>query len=316
MLCAEDGREPEGWERPAEDRWSVSMSISRTLQLCLPVLRSHGTGKLITSTVGGYANAKKLQQGDERREQLWYSSLKIHSCNDFTNIINMMTQHLKHRTLGLLLLLLTSWTTLCHTCYRISVFPPYFLMVSVFVLFFCCCCFLCRCALCRFSKSFLSERRSPCQGGGLCRRFTRLQRRKSAVFRLITPNYCRPISNITMNLYHPFCCCVYQQEVKQQDFFVGTVRVNGRMDWTMLDSAVSQAFKVRCLRLTARFSAACPRTECAVGIKHVDICDWAVTLNLAHCYFWGSGLLHCGERWDTGITDSFITVGKHNKRGI
>uniref|UniRef100_I3KBN6 Neuron navigator 1 n=1 Tax=Oreochromis niloticus TaxID=8128 RepID=I3KBN6_ORENI len=33
-------------------------------------------------------------------------------------------------------------------------------------------------------------------------------------------------------------------EVKQQDFFVGTVRVNGRMDWVMLDSAVSQAFKV------------------------------------------------------------------------
>uniref|UniRef100_A0A665TCQ9 Neuron navigator 1 n=1 Tax=Echeneis naucrates TaxID=173247 RepID=A0A665TCQ9_ECHNA len=32
--------------------------------------------------------------------------------------------------------------------------------------------------------------------------------------------------------------------VKQQDFFVGTVRVNGRMDWAMLDSAVSQAFKV------------------------------------------------------------------------
>uniref|UniRef100_A0AAQ6A2A2 Neuron navigator 1 n=1 Tax=Amphiprion ocellaris TaxID=80972 RepID=A0AAQ6A2A2_AMPOC len=35
-----------------------------------------------------------------------------------------------------------------------------------------------------------------------------------------------------------------KQEVKQQDFFVGTVRVNGRMDWVMLDSAVSQAFKV------------------------------------------------------------------------
>lgn len=34
------------------------------------------------------------------------------------------------------------------------------------------------------------------------------------------------------------------QDVKQQDFFVGTVRVNGRMDWPMLDSAVSQAFKV------------------------------------------------------------------------
>uniref|UniRef100_A0A7N6FC36 AAA+ ATPase domain-containing protein n=1 Tax=Anabas testudineus TaxID=64144 RepID=A0A7N6FC36_ANATE len=35
-----------------------------------------------------------------------------------------------------------------------------------------------------------------------------------------------------------------KQEIKQQDFFVGKVRVNGRMDWTMLDSAVSQAFKV------------------------------------------------------------------------
>uniref|UniRef100_A0A8D0AIW7 Neuron navigator 1 n=1 Tax=Sander lucioperca TaxID=283035 RepID=A0A8D0AIW7_SANLU len=34
------------------------------------------------------------------------------------------------------------------------------------------------------------------------------------------------------------------KDVKQQDFFVGTVRVNGRMDWSMLDSAVSQAFKV------------------------------------------------------------------------
>lgn len=133
MLCAEDGREPEGWERPAEDRWPVSMSISRTLQLCLPVLRSHSSGKLITSTVGGYANAKKLQQRDERGEQLWYSSLEIHSCNVFINVINMMTQHLKYRTIGLLL---TSWTTLCHTCSRVSVFPPYFLTVSVFVLFF------------------------------------------------------------------------------------------------------------------------------------------------------------------------------------
>lgn len=45
-------------------------------------------------------------------------------------------------------------------------------------------------------------------------------------------------------------CILYQQEIKQQDFFVGKVRVNGRMDWTMLDSAVSQAFKVRHLLLT------------------------------------------------------------------
>ncbi|XP_061741313.1 neuron navigator 1 isoform X2 [Nerophis ophidion] len=34
------------------------------------------------------------------------------------------------------------------------------------------------------------------------------------------------------------------QEVKQTHLFLGTVRVNGRMDWPMLDSAVSQAFKV------------------------------------------------------------------------
>ncbi|XP_029989942.1 neuron navigator 1 isoform X2 [Sphaeramia orbicularis] len=37
---------------------------------------------------------------------------------------------------------------------------------------------------------------------------------------------------------------VFKDDVKQQDFFIGTVRVNGRMDWPMLDSAVSQAFKV------------------------------------------------------------------------
>ncbi|XP_013989289.2 neuron navigator 1 isoform X3 [Salmo salar] len=38
--------------------------------------------------------------------------------------------------------------------------------------------------------------------------------------------------------------CIFKDEVKQQDFFIGTVRVNGRMDWPMLDSAVGQAFKV------------------------------------------------------------------------
>ncbi|XP_015237256.1 PREDICTED: neuron navigator 1 isoform X10 [Cyprinodon variegatus] len=37
---------------------------------------------------------------------------------------------------------------------------------------------------------------------------------------------------------------VFKDETKPQDFFIGTVRVNGRMDWVMLDSAVSQAFKV------------------------------------------------------------------------
>lgn len=46
-------------------------------------------------------------------------------------------------------------------------------------------------------------------------------------------------------LYDLLPAAPIQQEVKQQDFFIGTVRVNGRMDWPMLDSAVSQAFKVR-----------------------------------------------------------------------
>uniref|UniRef100_A0A8C6LY94 Neuron navigator 1 n=1 Tax=Nothobranchius furzeri TaxID=105023 RepID=A0A8C6LY94_NOTFU len=44
------------------------------------------------------------------------------------------------------------------------------------------------------------------------------------------------------------------QEVKQQDFFIGTVRVNGRMDWVMLDSAVSQAFKVYIAKVDPTFS--------------------------------------------------------------
>ncbi|CAL9704560.1 unnamed protein product [Knipowitschia caucasica] len=42
---------------------------------------------------------------------------------------------------------------------------------------------------------------------------------------------------------------VFKDDVKQQDFFIGTVRLNGRMDWTMLDSAVSQAFKVYITRV-------------------------------------------------------------------
>uniref|UniRef100_A0A8P4G133 Neuron navigator 1 n=1 Tax=Dicentrarchus labrax TaxID=13489 RepID=A0A8P4G133_DICLA len=54
----------------------------------------------------------------------------------------------------------------------------------------------------------------------------------------------RPTNMILTSWFQPVCCPVCQQEVKQQDFFVGTVRVNGRMDWPMLDSAVSQAFKV------------------------------------------------------------------------
>uniref|UniRef100_A0A1A8KS37 Neuron navigator 1 n=1 Tax=Nothobranchius kuhntae TaxID=321403 RepID=A0A1A8KS37_NOTKU len=47
---------------------------------------------------------------------------------------------------------------------------------------------------------------------------------------------------------------VFKEEVKQQDFFIGTVRVNGRMDWVMLDSAVSQAFKVYIAKVDPTFS--------------------------------------------------------------
>uniref|UniRef100_A0A8P4K3Y7 Neuron navigator 1 n=1 Tax=Dicentrarchus labrax TaxID=13489 RepID=A0A8P4K3Y7_DICLA len=67
-----------------------------------------------------------------------------------------------------------------------------------------------------------------------------LHKKKSSCSSLVE----RPTNMILTSWFQPVCCPVCQQEVKQQDFFVGTVRVNGRMDWPMLDSAVSQAFKV------------------------------------------------------------------------
>ncbi|KAG9352824.1 hypothetical protein JZ751_017400 [Albula glossodonta] len=36
---------------------------------------------------------------------------------------------------------------------------------------------------------------------------------------------------------------VFKDEVKQLEFFIGWVRINGRTDWAMLDIAISQAFK-------------------------------------------------------------------------
>ncbi|MBN3319161.1 NAV1 protein, partial [Atractosteus spatula] len=36
---------------------------------------------------------------------------------------------------------------------------------------------------------------------------------------------------------------VFKDEVKQQDFFIGSVKINAKTDWTMLDKAVIQAFK-------------------------------------------------------------------------
>ncbi|XP_030632950.1 neuron navigator 1 [Chanos chanos] len=36
---------------------------------------------------------------------------------------------------------------------------------------------------------------------------------------------------------------VFKDEVKQQDFFIGLVKMSGRTDWSSLDSSISQAFK-------------------------------------------------------------------------
>uniref|UniRef100_A0A3B3SIB2 Neuron navigator 1 n=1 Tax=Paramormyrops kingsleyae TaxID=1676925 RepID=A0A3B3SIB2_9TELE len=36
---------------------------------------------------------------------------------------------------------------------------------------------------------------------------------------------------------------VFKDEVKQQDFFIGSIKVNGKTDWTVLDAAICQAFK-------------------------------------------------------------------------
>lgn len=115
----------------------------------------------------------------------------------------------------------------------------------------------------------------------MCCRFTCLQRCKYVFCHLSFQTY----KHYCKSSVAPICCTLYQQEVKQQDLFVGTVRVNGRMDWPMLDSAVSQAFKVSCLLLTTLFNVTGPRTECTVCIEHVHVRDPAVTLNLACCYF-------------------------------
>uniref|UniRef100_H2LS65 Neuron navigator 1 n=1 Tax=Oryzias latipes TaxID=8090 RepID=H2LS65_ORYLA len=81
---------------------------------------------------------------------------------------------------------------------------------------------------------------SSFMGAGLCCRFARFQRCK---FIFLFFFFFFFLNCLLLNfLHHPKM--LFEQEVKQQDFFIGTVRVNGRMDWVMLDSAVSQAFKV------------------------------------------------------------------------
>uniref|UniRef100_A0A672F513 Neuron navigator 1 n=1 Tax=Salarias fasciatus TaxID=181472 RepID=A0A672F513_SALFA len=94
--------------------------------------------------------------------------------------------------------------------------------------------------LSRLSQPFCTERRPSRQGGGLRCRPARLQRGDCAS--LCFQSRLRFPECFLSSAHRTFALC--QQDVKQQDFFIGTVRVNGRMDWVMLDSAVSQAFKV------------------------------------------------------------------------
>lgn len=102
----------------------------------------------------------------------------------------------------------------------------------------CVCPALRRRLLCRASQRVVTEGRPPRQSGGLHRGSPRLQRRE---YRRSPPPPNRLQDGQTQL---PLNAAVCRQEAKQHDFFVGTVRVNGRMDWSMLDSAVSQAFKV------------------------------------------------------------------------
>jgi len=73
FLSSVKGGEPEGRERPPEDRHPVPLSIPRTLQLRVPVLGPHCSGKLVASAVRSHAHAQELQQGAEREQQLRYS---------------------------------------------------------------------------------------------------------------------------------------------------------------------------------------------------------------------------------------------------
>jgi len=38
---------------------------------------------------------------------------------------------------------------------------------------------------------------------------------------------------------------MYYQEVRQQDFYIGSVRINGKTEWSTLDTDISTAFLVR-----------------------------------------------------------------------
>lgn len=46
--------------------------------------------------------------------------------------------------------------------------------------------------------------------------------------------------------YRDYNSKLFTQEVKQLEFFIGLVKLSGQTDWSTLDSAICQAFKVSC----------------------------------------------------------------------
>lgn len=65
LFSAEDGGETEGGEQPAENGHFVPLPVSRAQQFSPAVLKPHGRGAFVTSTVGGCALTQELQQRAE-----------------------------------------------------------------------------------------------------------------------------------------------------------------------------------------------------------------------------------------------------------
>ncbi|KAG5837765.1 hypothetical protein ANANG_G00216130 [Anguilla anguilla] len=60
---------------------------------------------------------------------------------------------------------------------------------------------------------------------------------------------------------------LFKDEVKQQDYFIGTVKINGKTDWVALDTAVSQAFKDYIVKVDPTSS---------LGLSVDSICSYSV----------------------------------------
>ncbi|XP_064156159.1 neuron navigator 1-like isoform X3 [Anguilla rostrata] len=60
---------------------------------------------------------------------------------------------------------------------------------------------------------------------------------------------------------------LFKDEVKQQDYFIGTVKINGKTDWVALDTVVSQAFKDYIVKVDPTSS---------LGLSVDSICSYSV----------------------------------------